>query len=473
MPLIFGAGRIGYAVSLVLKKRGNDVVVIDKNIQALSRVESIGCKTYLFDFTKSINLIGVNISKYKEIIITTSNHKVNIEALKRVRELNKDAFVIINAPSSEHINGLKKLGADFVVTPERSISQIIINQLELSTYWRKKDLLKKILEKTKSLAIIMHDNPDPDAMSSAYALKTIAESFNVETTIYYGGEIGHEGNKMMVELLKWNFNKITEHKKNLLRDYERIALIDMPNISNTTIYPSEIKPDIIIDHHYTEEEKINAEFVDIRPKVGATATIMTSYLRDFGIDINQQLATGLLYGILVDTNSFKREFEKEDTEAAYYLKSKANKELLNIIENPNISSTTLDVLSKAIKNKKIEDKYVISNVGYIENKESLSQSADLLLKLEGITVSMVIGIIDEYVYISARSRDQILDIGKIITKTFSKMGSAGGHMNFAAAKISLGVFGYTEDKDILVKIVGDTVSNLFFKTIKLNTKGSI
>ncbi|NPV51565.1 MAG: NAD-binding protein, partial [Candidatus Methanofastidiosum sp.] len=98
MSLIFGAGKIGYAVSLVLKKRGKDVVVIDKNMQALSRAERIGCKTYLFDFTKSFNLIGVNISKFKEIIITTSDHKVNIEALKISRELNKEALIIINAP---------------------------------------------------------------------------------------------------------------------------------------------------------------------------------------------------------------------------------------------------------------------------------------------------------------------------------------------------------------------------------------
>ena len=86
----------------------------------------------------------------------------------------------------------------------------------------------------------------------------------------------------------------------------------MPNLSNTSLSTSELRPDIIIDHHYTEGEKINAELMDIRPKVGATATIMTSYLRDFNIEINEQLATGLLYGILVDTDNFKRSFEKEE-----------------------------------------------------------------------------------------------------------------------------------------------------------------
>jgi nanoRNase/pAp phosphatase (c-di-AMP/oligoRNAs hydrolase) len=353
------------------------------------------------------------------------------------------------------------------------MAQIIVNQLEVATYWRNKDQLKKILEKSKSLAIVMHDNPDPDAMSSAYALKTIAENFKVKVDIYYGGEIGHEENKMMVELLKWDFKKIAEHKKYLLREYDKVALIDMPNLSNTTIFPSEIKPDIIIDHHYTEEDRIDAEFLDVRPKVGATATIMTSYLREFGIEVNELLATGLMYGILVDTNNFKRNFEKEDTDAIYFLKPKVNKELLNIIENPNMSSSTLDVLSKAINNKKIYDKYVISNVGYIENRESLSQSADLLLKLEGITISLVIGVIEDHVYVSARSRDQVIDISRVITKAFSKLGSAGGHMNFAAAKISLGAFSYTEDKEIMVRIVEDTITEYFFKTLKLNNKGSI
>ena len=169
----------------------------------------------------------------------------------------------------------------------------------------------------------------------------------------------------------------------------------------------------------------------------------------------------------------KEVLKKKNIDAVYYLKPKINKELLNIIENPNISSRTLEVLSKAISNKKIYDKFVVSNVGYVETRESLSQSADLLLKLEGITVSLVIGIIEDHAYISARSRDHIIDISKVITKTFSKMGSAGGHMNFAAAKISLGAFSYTEDRDVLVRIVGDTISDYFFKTLKLNIKGSI
>lgn len=472
MSLIFGAGRIGYAVALALKNRGKDVVVIDKNIKALNRAKNIDCDTYLFDFTKSGSLMDINLSKFNEIIITTSNYKTNIEALKTLREINKRAFIITNAPSSEHVPGLMRMGADFVVTPDRSMAQIIINQLEFSHSWRNKELLLKVLEKSKSLAIVTHDNPDPDAMSSAYALKAIAESLNISTDIYYGGEIGHAGNKMMVELLKWNFKKISEYKKCILKEYDKIALVDLPNLSNTTIFPSETKPNIIIDHHYTEEERLDAEFVDIRTKVGATATIMTSYLRDFEIDINEELATGLMYGILVDTNYFKRSFEKEDIEAVNYLKSKINSELLNIIENPNISSETLDVLSNAITNKKIYDRHIISNVGYIKNKEALSQAADLLLKLEGITVSMVIGIIEEYVYISARSRDQKIDISKIITKTFSRMGSAGGHMNFAAAKISLGEFSYTEDKDIMVKIIGDTISEYYFKNLKFNNKDS-
>jgi nanoRNase/pAp phosphatase (c-di-AMP/oligoRNAs hydrolase) len=130
-------------------------------------------------------------------------------------------------------------------------------------------------------------------------------------------------------------------------------------------------------------------------------------------------------------------------------------------------------LSKAINNKKIYGKYVISNVGYVENRESLSQSADLLLKLEGITVSLVIGVIEDHAYISARSKDQDIDISKIIIKAFSKLGSSGGHMNFAAAKISLGAFSYTEDREIMVRIVGDTITEYFFKTLKLNNKGSM
>jgi len=47
---------------------------------------------------------------------------------------------------------------------------------------------------------------------------------------------------------------------------------------------------IVIDHHQADIEEIRAEYVDIRPNIGATATIMTKYLQDLDIPIKTELA---------------------------------------------------------------------------------------------------------------------------------------------------------------------------------------
>jgi len=68
---------------------------------------------------------------------------------------------------------------------------------------KKIESFKKILEslRGKRLGIFTHDNPDPDSMSSAYALREIAKQFDVIADILYYGEILHQKNRAMVNLL--------------------------------------------------------------------------------------------------------------------------------------------------------------------------------------------------------------------------------------------------------------------------------
>ena len=46
---------------------------------------------------------------------------------------------------------------------------------------------KNLLSKNKKLLIVMHDDPDPDALASAYLLSLIAKKFLLSTRIVYAG----------------------------------------------------------------------------------------------------------------------------------------------------------------------------------------------------------------------------------------------------------------------------------------------
>ena len=220
--------------------------------------------------------------------------------------------------------------------------------------------------------------------------------------------------------------------------------------------PPDTQVSIVIDHHQAEIEDIRAEYVDIRPNIGATATIMTKYLQDLDILINTELATALLYGIKVDTDDFRRNTDPADLIAAAYLSPLANHDILSRIETPSRSIEEIEILGDAIKNREINGSYLLSNVGPIHNRDALAQAADYLLTLEGITTTIVFGLGEDHIYISGRSRDVRINIGKVMQDAFGAE-KGGGHAMLAGAQIPLGVLGGTKDKQTLMKLAEEVV----------------
>ena len=80
---------------------------------------------------------------------------------------------------------------------------------------------------------------------------------------------------------------------------------------------SQLHYSVIIDHHPLTQ--LNADFTDIRPRYGATTSIMTEYLRMAKIKPSMKLATSLFYGIKTDTSNFERQALPEDMKAFQYL----------------------------------------------------------------------------------------------------------------------------------------------------------
>ena len=77
-------------------------------------------------------------------------------------------------------------------------------------------------------------------------------------------------------------------------------------------------------------------------------------------------------------------------------------DLLDKIMSPSMSQETIDVMGKAIQNRKIQSGYLFANVGYVMNRDALPQAADLLITLEGVNTALVYGITDTSIVISAR-----------------------------------------------------------------------
>lgn len=71
--------------------------------------------------------------------------------------------------------------------------------------------LQELVTSTDSLAILCHDNPDPDTLASALALETIANEWGVATVdIIYGGKITHQQNRAMANVLDIELTAINQ-----------------------------------------------------------------------------------------------------------------------------------------------------------------------------------------------------------------------------------------------------------------------
>jgi hypothetical protein len=200
--------------------------------------------------------------------------------------------------------------------------------------------------------------------------------------------------------------------------------------------PEDTAVDIVVDHH-PPKAPIEASFVDIRSNVGATSTLLVEYLEAFGISLDEAVATGLLFGIRIDTKDFTREVSVADFEAAAYVLPAANIGTLERIESPSVSGETFETIARAIQNREQRGSILTSCVGQLTDRDSLAQAADRLLTLEDVQATVVYGVTDGVIYISGRARGIDLDLGETLREAFDQIGSAGGHADMAGAQIQL------------------------------------
>ncbi|XRO75628.1 DHH family phosphoesterase [Methanocaldococcus sp. 28A] len=459
MITVIGFGSFGRKVVNFIKNK-EPITIIDKNIEDADDLVKEGIKVVIGDATEDEILKKAEIDKADIVLILTNSSEINRAIAEKVCMLSPNSYKIARAiPGYPEL--YSGLNIDKIINILESGAKDIAKEVEDAKLKRKLMQLKSILvegkkkcielekieEKKAPLLIITHINPDPDAIASAMALKTIAEKWGVDADIAYGGSIGYDENKAMVNLLGVNLLNVENIN---LNNYCVIAVVDTSTLKQLPLEIQDI--DIIIDHHNNAD--LTAKYMDIRPEVGATASILTQYLMELEIEPSRNLATALFYGIQSDTDYFKRETSKLDFEAAAYLQSYIDPTLLNMIENPEISTEVMEVLAKAIMNRRVvKGNIALSYVGEIRNRDALPKAADFLLKMEGISTTFVFGIVGDEIHISARTKDLRLNLGEILNKAFG----GGGHQTAAAAKIPLGIFKAVSDKEALRKLVEEAI----------------
>lgn len=464
---VLGSGGIGLALAKELETMTKNIILVDNDSTKVDTLKEQNLYAINGNIGDEALLSSLDIQNFESVFIMSSDIEANKRALNFIRKVAPDVQIVTRVNDSHQKEEMEAAGADLVVLPSnlpvKAIASAIVQYIEKIKSVKLAQELKKLISTVGDgkLAIIVHDNPDPDAISSAMGLKEIANSVGVKAEILYKGIIGHHENKAFVNLLDIEMDRSKDFKSS---DYKKIALIESSGPGINNLLPQGTKVSIVIDHHQANIEEVEAEYKDIRPNIGATATIMTKYLQELEIPVKTELATALLYGIKADTNDFRRNTDPADMTAAAYLFPLANHDILKRIETPSKSTESIAILGEAIKNRQIIGSYLIANVGTIRDRDTLAQAADYLLTLEGITTTIVFGLGEDTIYISGRSCDDRINIGKILADAFGA-DKAGGHATLGGAQIPLGVFSGTKDKQMLLKLAEEAVVKRFLTVV--------
>jgi nanoRNase/pAp phosphatase (c-di-AMP/oligoRNAs hydrolase) len=467
MILLLGCEAACVEIASMLLKEKRDFTIIEEGERARELAEK-GFPVHEGS-PSSPDVLKKVIKKCSAALILGTSDKRNSRILRVVRKLNPHLPLVVRIPPGAEKR--PELGeGDAAVDQEEVVAREAMKRLrEIETRHKFQKLIEIIRKADNGIAIVTQNNPDPDAIASALSLKRIVEEQGAKADIIYGDEIGHDENKAMINLLGIEMKPASRVN---IKSYSIIALIEssIPAVNNPLT--RDTIPNIVIDHHPVDMKKVKGDYIDIRPEVGATSTILTQYLRHMGIEIDGDLATALLYGIKSDTGDFTRGATPEDLEAVMYLYPRTRRDVLARIESPLVSAEAFDVLAEAIKNRRVKGSCLLSNVGFIRDRETLPQAAEYLLNLEGIATVLVYGIANEVIHISGRNRDVRINLGEVMQMAFGDIGQAGGHAHAAAAKIPLGLFGSVKDRKTLLKLAEEAVADRFLKIVGLEKPGS-
>jgi nanoRNase/pAp phosphatase (c-di-AMP/oligoRNAs hydrolase) len=292
---------------------------------------------------------------------------------------------------------------------------------------------QRFLSDAARVLILLHNDPDPDAMASGLALRNLLRRTKQTAVIAALHGVTRPENQRMMNLLDIHVEIITTDQ---LGEFDRIAMVDVqPHYFGNAID----RVDLVIDHH-PEQAGYTAVYKDIRPDYGSTSTILTEHLRAVDANISERTATAMLYAIKSDTLFFNRQANRVDIEAFSYLYPLADAALIRKMEGAEITMERLEYVLKAKQHGRMQEQVFSAFLGTLPREDFIPYVADFYLQLEDVRWTIVAGFVNDSLVMSVRNLGYSRNAGEFVRKHFAGIGSAGGHRAMAKAVVPLRAF---------------------------------
>jgi nanoRNase/pAp phosphatase (c-di-AMP/oligoRNAs hydrolase) len=302
----------------------------------------------------------------------------------------------------------------------------------------------KKLEKLRDLVgqgpvlILTHDSPDPDALASGKALAFLFKTaWKIDSRLKYSGLVARAENQAMLNLLTPQWEHINGALE--LKSYSAVALVDTQPSSGNNSLPEKYTPHIVIDHHQPLQQALKeVPFVDVRPRIGATTSMVFQYLTAAKLEPDPALATAMFYGLQTDTRGLARGASSVDEKVYMRLLRLLDRKKLIQVEQAGLSREYFRAFNQGLLATRVFGKAVYAYLGEMHRPDFPAEMADILIRLESARVAMCMGYHGDTMYLSLRTEPlSEQDAGLYAQRLVIGLGKAGGHGTMAGGQIRL------------------------------------
>ncbi|MDO5037845.1 MAG: DHH family phosphoesterase [Tissierellia bacterium] len=310
--------------------------------------------------------------------------------------------------------------------------------------------LKQLVEKSETIYVMGHTNPDMDAIGSAIGVLRVAENCQRPAHL-----VLNQSNPSISTLVTRMKEEAPDHYEGILsgeealekiKDSDLLILVDNHKPS-FTIHPDLVaaaKNIVVVDHHRRGSEFVaNPVLVYVEPYASSTSELITEMLSYMGNDtrLTPFEADALMSGIVVDTKNFTFQTGVRTFEAASLLK-RAGADMGRVRKLFEDDFETITMKSEVIHKSKIVFDHIAIGRLVQEAENSVlvaAQAADDLLHIYGIRASFVLTKHNGKIHISGRSFEDIS-----VQLILEKLGG-GGHLNMAGAQLDVATIDEAEE----------------------------
>lgn len=288
----------------------------------------------------------------------------------------------------------------------------------------------KDLEQYDEIVIQCHDNPDADALASAYGVYCYLQEKGKKVSIVYGGrqEIKKANLLLMVEMLR-----IPAVHIDTLPGVQLLVTVDC-QYGEGNVQRFEADEIAIIDHHIDMGHP--ARYSEIRSSYGSCAALVWQMLlaEDYPVNEHRDLATALYYGLYMDTNSLSEISHPVDKDLRDCVKFQES--LIFKLRNANLSLDEMKIAAEALNSYEYHEDYHYAIVKTEPcDANILGFISDLMLQVDIVDLCLVYCELEYGTKISVRSCVKEVRANELAIFLTEGIGNGGGHRQKAGGFI--------------------------------------